>query len=148
MRNKGHILCATLGSCVHVAGIFNFMQISQRQGYKTTFLRPPNTIENIIKEIKRIDPDIVALSYRLTPKVAVKIVSKLIEIITPEMKKKKWIFGGTNPVCKSIEPLGLFDRLFTGESTEMDVIEYLRDSYSSSREEKVYPSNIIDRIKG
>jgi hypothetical protein len=123
------------------------MQIAQKQGYKTTFLRPPNTIENIITEIERIDPDIVGLSYRLTPNVAVEIVSKLIDKITPKMKEKKWIFGGTSPVCKAIESLDLFNHFFTNKSTEMDVIEYLRDSYSFSKEEKVYPSNLIDRIK-
>ncbi len=147
MKHNKHILCATLGSCVHVAGIFNFMQISQEQGYKTTFLRPPNTIENIIKEIKRTDPDIVALSYRLTPKVAVEIVSKLIEKITPKMREKEWIFGGTSPVCKSIEPMGLFNHFFTGQSSEIDVIEYLRNSRFPSKEEKVYATNLLDRLK-
>ncbi|MHA1977487.1 MAG: methionine synthase [Candidatus Hodarchaeales archaeon] len=147
MKQKKHILCATLGSCVHVAGIFNFMQISQEQGYKTTFLHPPNTINDIIKEIKIIDPDIVALSYRLTPKVAVEIVSKLIEKMTPKMREKEWIFGGTSPVCKAIKPLGLFDHFFTGQSTEIDVIEYCRNSYSTIKEEKVHPNTIIDRIK-
>ena len=147
MTNKNHIFCATLGSCVHVAGVFNFMQIAQQQGYKTSFLRPPNTIKDIITEIEKLDPAIIALSYRLTPEACIEIVKELDNKITPRIRKKKWIFGGTSPVCNAIGRLGIFDRLFGGNATEKDVIEYLRDSLSSSKEKKSFPKSLIDRIE-
>ncbi|MFX0119754.1 MAG: cobalamin B12-binding domain-containing protein [Candidatus Hodarchaeota archaeon] len=147
MTIRRKILCATLGSCVHVAGVFNFMQIAREQGYETSFLRPPNTIENIITEINKLDPEIIALSYRLTPEAGIEIVKELNDKITPEMRKKKWIFGGTSPVCKAIRRFGIFHRLFNGKTTERDVIEYLRNSLSPSKEKKSIPINLIDRIK-
>ncbi|MFX1507490.1 MAG: cobalamin B12-binding domain-containing protein [Promethearchaeota archaeon] len=147
MTNKNLILCATLGSCVHVAGVFNFMQIAQQHGYKLTFLRPPNTIEDIITEIEKLDPEIIALSYRLTPKACIELVKELNNRITPEIRKKKWIFGGTSPVCNVIKQLGVFDQLFGGNTTEKDVIEYLRKYSSSSEEKKSFPTSLIDRIK-
>jgi hypothetical protein len=147
MNKKNLILCATLGSCVHVAGVFNFAQIAQQQGYKTLFLRPPNTIEDIITEIEKLDPEIIALSYRLTPEACVEIVKELFNKITPKIRKKKWIFGGTGPVCNAIGQLGIFDHLFGGNTTEKDVIEYLRESISSKKEKKSFPGNLIDRIE-
>ncbi|MFX1515954.1 MAG: cobalamin B12-binding domain-containing protein [Promethearchaeota archaeon] len=147
MTKKNLILCATLGSCVHVAGIFNFMQIAQQQGYKTSFLRPPNTIEDIITQIEKLDPDIIALSYRLTPEACIELLKELNNRITPEIRKKKWIFGGTSPVCNVIKRLGVFDRLFGGNTTEKDVIEYLRNYSSSLKEKKSLPNSLIDRIK-
>jgi len=147
MTNKNLILCATLGSCVHVAGVFHFMQIARQQGYETSFLRPPNTIEDIIKEIKKVDPKIIALSYRLTPEACVEIVKELDNKITPKMSEKKWIFGGTSPVCNAVGRLGIFNRLFGGNATEKDVIEYLRNSLSPLKERKSFPNNLIDRIE-
>ncbi|MFX0183295.1 MAG: methionine synthase [Candidatus Hodarchaeota archaeon] len=141
------ILCATLGSCVHVAGIFNFMQLAQQQGYKTTFLRPPNTIDEILQQIKIIDPDLIALSYRLTPEAAVELIKDLNEKLTSELRKKDWIFGGTTSVCEAIEPLGLFNHYFTGESTELEVLGFLRKSRQPIKEEEVFPNNLIERIE-
>ncbi|MFX1286267.1 MAG: cobalamin-dependent protein [Promethearchaeota archaeon] len=147
MSNKNLILCATLGSCVHVAGVFNFMRIARQQGYETSFLRPPNTIEDIITEIIKLDPEIIALSYRLTPEACVEIVKELYDKITPEIRKKKWIFGGTSPVCNAVRRLGVFNKLFGGNTTEKDVLRYLRNSLSSPEEKNSFPNNLIERIE-
>jgi hypothetical protein len=123
------------------------MQIAHQQGYKTSFLRPPNTIKDIITEIRKLDPEIIALSYRLTPKTCVEIIKELNHKITPEIRRKKWIFGGTTPVCNVVSQLGIFDQLFGGNTTEKDVIEYLRNTLSSSEEKDSFPSTIIERIE-
>ncbi|MFX0152567.1 MAG: methionine synthase, partial [Candidatus Hodarchaeota archaeon] len=147
MTLSKNILCATLGSCVHVAGIFNFMQLADQQGYITTFLRPPNTIDEILHQIEKIHPDLIALSYRLTPEAAVELVKELREKLTPDLREKKWIFGGTTPVCEAIKPLGLFDHYFTGETTDFDVLGYLRKFKQLIKEEEVFPNNLIERIE-
>lgn len=140
------ILCATLGSCVHIAGIFNFMQLAQQVGYETTFSRPPNTVDEILQAIVTTNPTIIALSYRLTPEAAAEIVKELERKITPEMKEKKWIFGGTTPVCKAIKPFGLFDYYFDGMATEVDVLSYLRNSNHQEPTENVFPQTLAARI--
>ncbi len=146
MRQK-MILCATLGSCVHIAGIYNFMQLAQQQGYKTIFLRPPNTVDEIIQAITAKNPSIIALSYRLTSDAAVTIVKEFKKKLTPEMKEKKWIFGGTTRVCKAIEPFGLFNFYFDGSATEDDVLSFLRTLNQQKTPEIVFPQTLIKRIE-
>ncbi len=140
------ILCATLGSCVHVAGIFNFMKLAQEQNYKTEFLRPPNTIFEIIQKIHQTDADIIALSYRLTPEVAVDIIKELQLNLTQELKSKIWIFGGTTPVCEAIKPLGVFHHYFNGETTDFDVLAFLQRSQILTKEECIVPTTLIKRM--
>jgi hypothetical protein len=147
MTHKKTILCATLGSCVHIAGIFNFMQLAQQQGYKIEFLRPPNTVDEILQKLKKLNADIVALSYRLTPESAVEIVKELKSCLTPELRDRTWIFGGTTPVCEAIKPLDLFDSYFTGMSTEIEVLEFLKRSKQPFKEEEVFPNSLIERIE-
>jgi hypothetical protein len=123
------------------------MRLARHQGYNTEFLRPPNTINEIFQKIKEIDPYIIALSYRLTPEAAIDLIKELQSQLTPELKEKKWIFGGTTPVCEAIKPLGVFTYFFGGETTEQEVLSYLRRTRSSKVEEEVFPNNLIDRIE-
>jgi len=147
MNSNKTILCATLGSCVHVAGIFNFMRLAQEQHYKTEFLRPPNTISEIIQKIYQTNADIIALSYRLTPEVAVNLIKELRLKLTQELKSKIWIFGGTTLVCEAIKPLGVFHHYFNGKATEIDVLEFLRRSQVTTKEEEsIFPNTLIERM--
>lgn len=89
----------------------------------------------------------IALSYRLTPEAAAEIVKELEREITPEMKEIKWIFGGTTPVSKAIEPFGLFDFYFDGMATEVDVLGFLRSSNHQKTTENVFPQTLVERIE-
>ncbi|MFH1902815.1 MAG: cobalamin B12-binding domain-containing protein, partial [Candidatus Omnitrophota bacterium] len=64
------ILGATIGNCVHTAGILNFLHYAEGFGHKTVFLGMCLTPENLVAKIKAEKPAAVALSYRLTPEVA------------------------------------------------------------------------------
>lgn len=61
------ILGAALGSCVHVAGIIHFLSIAEDEGYKTKFLGPAVSVDALFDAIYKEKPDIVSISYRLTP---------------------------------------------------------------------------------
>jgi len=61
------IIAGTLGNCVHVAGIMNFLNLAQNENYETEFIGIGKTVDELIEIIKEKNPDIVALSYRLTP---------------------------------------------------------------------------------
>lgn len=52
--NKKLIVGASLGNCVHVAGVIHFLQLAKQEGYETVFLGPAITPEVIIKKSKRI----------------------------------------------------------------------------------------------
>ena len=52
---------------MHVAGILNFLRLAESQGYHTEFTGPATSIADFIDAAREVDPDIIAVSYRLTP---------------------------------------------------------------------------------
>jgi len=94
--NKKKILGAPVGNCVHVAGILNFLKLAERCGYETLFLGPAVSVEKISEAIKQHNPNLIAISYRLTPEV----LKKLLTALKKEVEKNRWqdktfIFGVT-----------------------------------------------------
>ena len=77
--SKGLIIGASLGNCVHVAGVVHFLNLAEDQGYETLFVGPAVKVDDILRLIEEHEPGIVALSYRLTPENAVSIVKELQE---------------------------------------------------------------------
>ena len=120
------IVGACLGNCVHVAGILNFLQLAEAQGYRTKFLGPATPIEVILDEVERTGAPIVALSYRLTPEAGYKLVQQLQrEVKARRLTGRTWIFGGTTPVVEKVKGLKFFDHLFDGRSTDEDALMFL-----------------------
>ena len=68
MKNRLKILGAAIGSCVHVAGLLNFLEIAAKEGYSVESLGGAVPIQKVVDAIMEVDPDIVALSYRLDSK--------------------------------------------------------------------------------
>src|SRR4030066_1026826 len=79
-KNVKKILGAAVGGCVHVAGILSFLSTAEKIGFHTRFLGTSVNTEKLLKEISDFKPDIVGLSYRLSPERALKVF--------PEIKKK------------------------------------------------------------
>ncbi len=142
------ILGACVGSCVHVAGIMNFLNLAEDEGYKTHFLGTAVSINKLIEYIEKESPDIVAISYRLTPEVAQVLLSSLKEKVDQKNLRKKisFVFGGTSPVAEVAKKLGLFDAVFSPQSQASDVISYLRQQKPTITREKL-PQDIVARIK-
>jgi len=145
--NKKKILGASVGNCVHVAGILNFLKLAERHGYETLFLGPAVSVEKISEAIKRHNPDLVAISYRLTPKV----LKKLLISLKKEVEKNKWqdktfIFGGTPPAAKVARQSGLFEATFGGLEHRDDVASFLEGKAKEAKKGETPPQNLIDRI--
>lgn len=140
------IIAGTLGNCVHVAGIMNYLNLAEKENYKTEFIGIGKTIQELINIIKTKNPDIVALSYRLTPEPLHKILQELKEKIKEEnLKNITWIFGGTEPTALVAGKWSIFHKIFNGTEDVDEVIAYLKGiDYSS---EESYPKEIISRIK-
>ena len=81
---KKKILACTIGNCVHVAGTMNFLHLAENEGYYTEFLGIGVPIDKLIENIKIKNPDIVGLSYRLTPEPLVEILKELKSKIEKE----------------------------------------------------------------
>ena len=111
MKIRGRMLGACLGNCVHVAGIMNFLRLAENEGYETHFLGTAIPIEKLVEYIEKEKPDIVAISYRLTPEVAKNLITSLkAEAAQKNWRKKiSFVFGGTEPVAQVAKESGLFE---------------------------------------
>ncbi len=140
-------LGAAIGNCVHVGGIVNFFRLAENEGHKTYFMGAAVSIERLIEKISEINPDVVAIGYRLTPTNAVPLLNELeLQINEKGLRDIKWIFGGTKPVADIAESYSFFSTIFDGTEDIDDVIDFLRGKYLKEVETS-YPSNITDRIK-
>ncbi|MFW9851552.1 MAG: cobalamin-dependent protein [Candidatus Thorarchaeota archaeon] len=140
------ILGACVGDCVHIAGIHRFLQLAEKQGYETIFLGPAVKIEQLISAIKDHNPDIVGLSYRLTPKEGIKILRQLKRRITEEdLGNREFILGGLPELVQIEKKDDFFSVYFKGDDAEQ-AIAYLKGAIVEDKK-KILPQNIIDRIE-
>jgi hypothetical protein len=142
------VLGAAIGSCVHVAGLVNFLRLAEDLGYKTIFLGPANSVSKVIASIEKHQPEIVALSYRLSPQSLIPVLDQLQKQI-PHLQKfrpKIWLFGGTRPTCEVAQRYSFFERFFDSSALPTDVIDYLR-GWTDSTGEKAYPTTLVGRLE-
>lgn len=140
------IIGTTLGSCVHVAGMMNFFNLAEEEGYETKFLGISMDLDQFIKNIYKEKPQKVALSYRLTPEPLNKILKELKEKIEADeyLQSLEWIFGGTEPASNVAEKYNIFDKIFYSTEDIDDTMAYLKGMENKGIER--YEDNLIDRI--
>ena len=140
------IVAGAIGNCVHVAGIVSFLRAAEELGYCTEFLGAAVPIDNFIDAIRKHDPDIVGISYRLTPEVAERILGEMRERLEAEgLANRKFVFGGTPPVCEIAKRLGWFDRCFSGLENPQEVWSYL--GYRVDRNDDAPGDTLLERLK-
>lgn len=138
---------ATLGNCVHVAGTMNYLNLAEKENFETEFLGIGLGIDELINKIEEKRPNVVGLSYRLTPEPLNKILQDLKEKIegNKELEDIEWIFGGTEPTALVAEKYEIFDKIFYGKEDIDETIAYIKGQ--EDLEEEQYPKNVVDRIK-
>jgi hypothetical protein len=146
-NDKKIILTACLGQCVHVAGAYNFMNIANQIGFECKFLGPANNISKIIDAIQLHKPEIVGLSYRLTPltvrPLLVEFFKKFKEI---EEKPTKLYFAGTPEVIKIAKEFKEFNEFFVGGESRFKIISLLREEKNNTKKNLDIPMDLISRI--
>ena len=121
------VIAGSLGNCVHVAGIVNFLAIAERAGYETEFLGAAVPPEAFVDAICEHDPDLVGVSYRLTAEVAERLIRDLKQRVEHAgLADRRFVFAGTPPVCKVAEKFGWFERCFTGLEPPEETWAYLK----------------------
>ena len=143
------ILGAALGECVHVAGVLNFLRLAEAEGYRTLFTGPATPVDELVAAIRRESPDIVAVSYRLTPANARSLLMELGETCSNEglVERTRFVFGGTPPVAAVAREIDLFEAVFSGEEPAEAVIAYLRGQSWEAMQPNDYPSELIPRMR-
>lgn len=143
---KKKILGCSIGNCIHIMGLLNFLQIAESTGYQTFFLGSAIPLNTLILKIKEIKPEIVALSYRLSPESAKNLFKELKEKIEKGKIKIRFILGTTPPVGKVAEEFKIFEKIFTGFESFTDVKNYLKNEDAEIPIEEKYPDNLLERI--
>lgn len=119
------ILAGALGNCVHVAGVVQFLRLAEDLGHETVFLGAAVPVAEFINAIREHNPDIVGVSYRLSPEVAGRLLADFAARLEPRDRQRRFAFGGTPPVCRVAERLDLFERCFDGLEHESDTLAWL-----------------------
>jgi methylmalonyl-CoA mutase cobalamin-binding subunit len=137
----------SMGDCVHVAGVLNFLRLAESLGYNTEFLGPAKSPEEIAVWTREHRPDILAVGYRLDPDAAGRLIERLVKALaeTGVHPSPRLMFGGTPPVAKAAEASGVFEKVFSGLEDIDEIIAYLRGESKSSAETG-YPDTLIERI--
>ncbi|MGI6294733.1 MAG: cobalamin-dependent protein [Armatimonadota bacterium] len=140
------IVAGALGNCVHVAGVAAFLNIAEQLGYKTVFLGAAVPIDKFVDAIETYEPEIVGVSYRLTPEVGERLLNNLHDaLISHNLTDKRFMFGGTPPMCEVADKLGWFEQSFNGLENPDEVWAYLRGEKRESKPED-YGSDLISRL--
>lgn len=140
------ILGVSIGGCVHVAGIINFLKSAEDEGYKTIFLGSAITISKLVDSIKNIKPDVVAVSYRLTPLVLERLLKELKRKIKEKNIKSEFIFGGTPSVAIVAKKSNIFKKVFAGKESIEEIKNYLKGVQTSTKKE-YFADTLVKRIE-
>jgi len=106
------IIGAALGDCVHTAGVLNFLAAARRVGHRTEFLGPAVPVDRLVAAAAARQPDVLAVSYRLTPAAAERLFAQLrSELVAAGLEGQRLVFGGTPVVAEVAARAGLFEEV-------------------------------------
>jgi len=142
------VMAGALGDCVHVAGVSRFLTLAERQGHETLFTGPATDIESFVDAIHDFNPDIVGVSYRLTPENARLLIEEFWSIIRAAgLDNRRFVFGGTPPVADVARELGGFEAVFDGSEAPNALIGFLRGETGQTEQAPIPPQTAIARIQ-
>jgi methylmalonyl-CoA mutase cobalamin-binding subunit len=141
------VLAGALGEDAHVAGVASFLKLAEEVGWKTVYLGPAVPIERFLESIRRHNPDLVAVSYRLTPETGEALLKQFIEAVRKAgLEQRRFAFGGTPPLAERARKLGFFERCFSGEEPLEEIIAYLKGELWRGTSEKDFPQTFVGRL--
>jgi len=144
---KKTVVAGALGECVHVAGVSRFLQLAEKAGWRTVFLGPAVSVEEVLRIAEAEQADLVGVSYRLTPETGERLLAQFAEQ-ADELRAKgvHFVFGGTPPVAERAKKIGFFEKVFSGGEAEEETLAYLKGASPSLTTEEDYPQETIARI--
>ncbi|TEU14931.1 MAG: methionine synthase [Anaerolineales bacterium] len=142
------VVAGALGECVHVAGVMNFLRLAEAAGWRTVFLGPAVSAEEMLKAARRENAQLVGVSYRLTPETGERLLAEFAEEADDlRAAGVRFAFGGTPPVAKRVRAIGFFDRVFDGSEPPEAVLAYLKGQTHAQPTEVDYPQSTVERIE-
>lgn len=145
-RRGKRILGASMGDCVHVAGVLNFLRLAESQGYSSEFAGTAVSPEELAALAKSKKYDYLAVGYRLDPEAARNLIRRLKSALAKKDAAPLLLFGGTPPVAEVAKEEGGFDAVFSGKEDVDEIIAYLRGK-PVLRDVPTYPDALGERIQ-
>lgn len=153
---KKTVIAAALGECVHVAGVMNFLRLAESAGWRTVFLGPAVSVQDVLASARRekveastaLDELLVGVSYRLTPETGERLLGEFAEA-ADEFRAAgvRFAFGGTPPVAERARALGFFERVFDGSEPAEAVLAYLKGQPVEGLTAIDFPQTTVERIR-
>jgi len=142
------VVAGSLGECVHVAGVMNFLRLAEAAGWRTIFLGPAVPIEQFIGVAERENADLVGVSYRLTPENGERLLGEFAEA-ADDLRSRgvRFAFGGTPPVARRASSIGFFERVFDGSESDEVVLAYLKGQPVGELAQEDIPQSAVARIQ-
>ena len=143
------VVAASIGDCVHVAGVTRFLSIAEEQGYETYFTGPATDLETFMDAIVARQPDVIGISYRLTPENARTLFGELRGMLAAAgiIGKARIFVGGTPPIAAVAREFDYIDLIFSGEETPHEIQAALRGEPLNNADESAFPQTTIERIR-
>jgi methylmalonyl-CoA mutase cobalamin-binding subunit len=142
------VVAGALGECVHVAGVMNFLRLAEAAGWRTVFLGPAVSVEEMLQAVRHEQADLVGVSYRLTPETGERLLAEFAEQADDlRTAGVRFAFGGTPPVAERVRAIGFFDRVFDGSEPPEAVLAYLKGQTHAQPTAVDYPQSTVERIE-
>ncbi|MGC9399160.1 MAG: methionine synthase [Anaerolineae bacterium] len=142
------IMAGALGDCVHVAGVHHFLTLAEQLGHETLFTGPATDAETWADLAHRFQPDIIGVSYRLTPENARAALQEFWAVMKAAgLSDRRFVFGGTPPVAQVAREMGIFEAVFDGTKPPLAVLGYLKGEHRAEGPPQPPPQNTIERIR-
>ena len=149
------VVAGALGECVHVAGVMGFLRLAEAAGWRTVFLGPAVSIQDLLAAARRqvaersTEPAdlLIGVSYRLTPETGERLLAEFAEE-ADELRATgvRFAFGGTPPVAGRARALGFFERVFDGSEPAEAVLADLKGQPHGELTEAHFPQTTAERI--
>ncbi|HFD38908.1 MAG TPA: methionine synthase [Anaerolineae bacterium] len=141
------VVAGALGECVHVAGVMSFLRLAEAAGWRTVFLGPAVSPQEMVAAARREGADLVGVSYRLTPETGERLLGEFAEEADDlRAAGVRFLFGGTPPVAERAAALGFFERVFDGSEPAEEVLAYLKGRPYAELTESDVPQSTVERI--
>ena len=142
------ILAGALGDCVHVAGINHFLSLAEQLGHETLFAGPATDAESWAELARDFQPDIIGVSYRLTPENARLALKEFWAIMQAAgLTDRRFVFGGTPPVAAVAREMDVFEAVFDGNDPPSTILHYLKDEGQQGNTRTIPPQTTIERMQ-
>ncbi|MBR0576497.1 cobalamin B12-binding domain-containing protein [Proteiniclasticum sp. BAD-10] len=145
---KKKMIVASIGNCVHAAGIYNFSVLARKEGYEVEYLGSAVPLRELVGGIIEFQPHVVALSYRLSKEGAEYLLRELERIMMEQnFQDLVFIFGGTVETAEAARKFSYIRKVFDGTEEEAESLIYLRSMERGEEEEGIPPQTLRERIE-